>query len=576
MNQPGSFIDLLHLPKKFPIDESYIRLVKVLMASAHCSSPPLNMIEETKKKLIGLNTPDLGVGISQDPWPPSSKVPFFSLRGKPVGSVESIIFWNKEQAQFLFQDTSNIILSGEFGSGQTTLLFSKVKSMLERGLKIVFISCLLPWEGVSPIYNVLMRQEIENIGGMFYSAQDICQAKKTAVTEVDFYSLLVQFVQERQVETRSTIIIDKFGDNMMKTYNEEKKNMNKMLLLEVVKSLSKHGQAGAQLTISIHPHCEFNDFDFKDLGFKHVQLNYVLRITASIYGYEQAMQENSSDVISSSVIGPSPVYITSNGDDFYGKTLDAVSGKTRKFVLLSDTDRFDGANYDKVKAELDKLGIEIFEYLTLKDNMKNLERFLKAEEGCLITNYKCIREVECSALVVFTEDLFEKEDSRILRATIFLVVAILKKVDPLTVNYINMECSNHHLFMKGSVKDPSLYSRIVEELLERKIEKYILLIDTVVHTSKRLFLEQLMRQGVNPPDIAPKLDTPENFEIVRISCEESSKGAIYTRAHIEEECVVWFARNNIPLIYFHQASDNQDIQRILSNKPKFFIQVNYV
>ena len=287
------------------------------------------------------------------------------------------------------------------------------------------------------------------------------------------------------------------------------------------------------------------------------------------------MQENSSYVISSSVIGPSPVYITSNGDDFYGKTLDAVSGKTRKFVLLSDTDRFDGANYDKVKAELDKLKIEIFEYLTLKDNMKNLERFLKAEEGCLITNYKCIREVECSALVVFTEDLFEKEDSRILRATIFLVVAILKKVDPLSVNYIHMECSNHHLFMKGSVNDPSLYSRIVEELLERKIEKYILLIDTVVHTSKRLFLEQLKRQGVNPPDIAPKLDTPANLEIVRISCEESSKGAIYTRAHIEEECVVWFARN-IPLIYFHQASDNQDIQRILSNKPKFFIQVNYV
>ena len=575
MNQPGSFIDLLHLPDKLPIDESYIRLVKVLMASAHCSSPPLNMIEETKKKLIGRNTPDLGVGISQDPWPPSYTVPFSSLNGEPVGSVKSIIFWNKEQAQVLFQDKSNIILSGEFGSGQTTLLFSKVKSMLERGLKVVFISCLLPCEGVSPIYNVLMRQEIENIGGMFYSAQDICQAKKTAVTEVDFYSLLVQFVQERQVETRSTIIIDKFGDNMMKTYNEEKKNMNKMLLLEVVKSLSEHGQAGAQLIISIHPRCELYDFNFKDLGFKHVQLNYVLRITASIYGYEQAMQENSSYVISSSVIGPSPVYITSNGDDFYGKTLDAVSGKTRKFVLLSDTDRFDGANYDKVKAELDKLKIEIFEYLTLKDNMKNLERFLKAEEGCLITNYKCIREVECSALVVFTEDLFEKEDSRILRATIFLVVAILKKVDPLSVNYIHMECSNHHLFMKGSVNDPSLYSRIVEELLERKIEKYILLIDTVVHTSKRLFLEQLKRQGVNPPDIAPKLDTPAHLLIVVMCCEVSSKGAIYTRAHIEEECVVWFARN-IPLIYFHQASDNQDIQRILSNKPKFFIQVNYV
>ena len=126
----GSPEDLLPNGSKFPIDDEYLNLVKFLMASAHCSKSaaslsltPSNPVKETKDKLVGSNAPDLGVGVSGDPGPSSSTVPFSSLKNQPVGSPKSILFWNKEQAQFLFQDVPRCIVTGYYGSGKDKYYF---------------------------------------------------------------------------------------------------------------------------------------------------------------------------------------------------------------------------------------------------------------------------------------------------------------------------------------------------------------------------------------------------------------------------------------------------------------------
>ncbi|XP_023348809.1 uncharacterized protein LOC111717545 isoform X4 [Eurytemora carolleeae] len=167
-----SLEDLLPKGPKYEIDETYLTLVKWLMASAHCSKlgaslslTPSDPVKETKRKLVGSNTSDLGVGVSEDPGPSSSTVSqYSSLKGKPVGSQESILFWNKDQAQFLFQDNPRCIIKGDYGSGKTLVLFAKLKSLVEKGRKVVFISCLLPYEAVPPIYEVIMRKKLEEFG----------------------------------------------------------------------------------------------------------------------------------------------------------------------------------------------------------------------------------------------------------------------------------------------------------------------------------------------------------------------------------------------------------------------------
>ena len=75
-------------------------------------------MEATKEKLTGHNAQDLDVGVSNDPGPSSVTVPFSSLKGKPVGSLDSILFWNKSQAQFLFQDVPRCLVKGDYGSGK--------------------------------------------------------------------------------------------------------------------------------------------------------------------------------------------------------------------------------------------------------------------------------------------------------------------------------------------------------------------------------------------------------------------------------------------------------------------------
>ena len=128
------------------------------MASAHCSKSaaslsltPSDPVKETKEKLVGSNTSDLGVGVSEDPGPPAKKTKWklvgsntsdldvgvsedpgpssstntlSSLNRKPVGSQESILFWNKDQAQFLFHDNPRCIIKGDFGSGIKRIIFT--------------------------------------------------------------------------------------------------------------------------------------------------------------------------------------------------------------------------------------------------------------------------------------------------------------------------------------------------------------------------------------------------------------------------------------------------------------------
>ena len=144
MTTTGSLEELLDFRQhqKFPIDESYLKLVNLLMASAHCSKSaaslsltPSDPMKATKEKLIGPNAQDLGIGVSNDPGSSSATVPFSSLKGKPVGSQESILFWNKDQAQFLFQDNPRCIIKGDYGTGIKriilTLLYFYVTKMVK-------------------------------------------------------------------------------------------------------------------------------------------------------------------------------------------------------------------------------------------------------------------------------------------------------------------------------------------------------------------------------------------------------------------------------------------------------------
>ena len=81
-----------------------------------------------------------------------------------LGQHSSGILSNLNICLMIIQDASCL----EFGSGKTLLLLGKESN----GLKVVFISCLLSWYCVSPIYEFLLKKKVKKMvkNGTFWDA----------------------------------------------------------------------------------------------------------------------------------------------------------------------------------------------------------------------------------------------------------------------------------------------------------------------------------------------------------------------------------------------------------------------
>ena len=240
-----------------------------------------------------------------------------------------------------------------------------------------------------------------------------------------------------------------------------------------------------------------------------------------------------------------------------------VCEKGKKFVLIPNSDNIDGIDCLKVKAELKKLDIKVYEYLK-KDDEDILNEFLLAEKGCLITNYKCMRGVECTTLLVYIDDRYDDVDSRLLRATTNLIVASLKEGIP-----FREYSDTKHKRLEGSVKDPLLYSRIVELLLERAKE-YIVVIDTLGHTPRKLLIEALKKKNQEPPIEFRNANTSiEEIQKALIPLKRRMNGVICWIGCVREEQLKSLTEGKL-LICMHQDSNPHKY-----SQPGFFIQVDY-
>jgi len=392
--------------------------------------------------------------------------------------------------------------------------------------------------------------------------------------------VLAKFIQNLPEEF---IFLDEFGDS------KDKEDLS-----EVTGSLA--GSKGKQLINSLHPRCKIDVSKLKDQGYEISELKYIMRNTASIWKYDKTLSSSESDSWTSTVLGLQPVYISGSQDkDFYNKILEAVCiKKSRKFVCLipdesdrpaynndqfeaelvkylkvEDEKNLDMLTYDdnQFKAELGRRGIEIFEYLKVGDE-KNLDKFLESQEGCLITIYVHARGTECTTLLVFeTGDM----ESRILRGTTHLVVADLNRDNiPVSVE----EPEPGYILIQGNKYDPGVYSSLVDKMLEKNIERYIL-----IHARntdiKELFLIELERRGLpTPVDKIPR--ARYSVEDIKTHLQENISGGImYHIEDIEEDCLEWIGANSkIPIIYIDFLKIFEEhVERIRKGNPILFIHV---
>ena len=459
-----------------------------------------------------------------------------------------------------------------------------MRFLLDKGQKVVFISCLLPNEGyleLPPIYEVLMRKNIEQIGlnCKFYSALEICRFMKVDVKLENFYDVLDKFIQKLKLEENLSFILDEYGDDMdyyshlllsatssLAQIFTDSKAKNDFITDSDEISLETTNDDGmvsaktetAEIIISLHPRCNIKTEKFKDQGYTCLHLKSVMRNTASIYGYEQAISQNQMNGASpTTVLGLSPVCILNTGDDFYSKILDEVCQRSRKFVCLKD----DGFDPNRFLEELNRKKIKQFMYNKRGDE-KNLAEFSETKEGCLITNYGRAKGIECTTLIVFLKKFTFDQDSRILRGTTYLIVPYMEHSKPLSIE----ESGPGYFTIKAQLHNPTLYRKLVELLLEKKVQKYVLAQDGTSSADRavKLFQDELRRQRLPPLEEKLEPDCSVRSFIAQ-------KGGVVFKASYEE--IEQLIANNIHLIYM---TESRRIGKYLDafvhkHKPELFV-----
>ena len=616
MNMPGSLKDRLKLDNKFENDKCYKTLVKILFASAHCAKvegtltlAPVDLVEDTKKKLVGADAPAIGAGEHEELLMPDPS--FSSLKWKPVGCIDSVLFWSREQAKILLSDIPKCIIRGGFGSGKTLLLLEKVKRLVQspcdsknQARKVIFISCLIPdYEEsnevvrsevdsckvndieytverdnyVLSIYDYLMKNKfsVMNEKVEFYSVYDIC--KVMHVKERLFYSKLAEFILKKNEEGHTVFVLDEFGDNMYWAgLSTEKKEEKIATFLNVTGEIAAQHTFPKieQIIISLHPECEIDDTKFTEQGYRVMRLKNILRNTESIFGYNEAMAFDGQvrgESKATTVLGCPPLYIQGEVDDqdYYGRALASIT--TKKFVCIH-SDESSIFNSNLFEAELRKRHIPSFRYQT-KEDLMNLEEFLRAEEGCLRTDYEYARGTESPTLLLFTD----YSDSSKLRGSTHLIYCHTGEYTPFTLQ----ELGPKHFYLKGMANDPSLFRNIID--LARK-HTYVFFVfrrqdsDTINNLMKKEL--EFRRLQCADYDEYPKTEEEIDSQLksVQQGCIMYPEWTDEYQMQIRNIFLKLSQRRKIPLVVMHDHNIpdyRRSFDDILECDPDLLIQVEY-
>lgn len=175
-----------------------------------------------------------------------------------------------------------------------------------------------------------------------------------------------------------------------------------------------------------------------------------------------------------------------------------------------------------MKNELDKKGIESFEYLKDEDK-EMMKSFMRSTKGCLITRYKHVRGTESTTLLYFTKDMItERIDncSKMLRGTTNLVVAQLAKGTPLSKIWLTLG-SVDLVFIRGSYADLSVYRSIVDMMVKLNVDDFLILRTDewmITGTGSIMLLKELERKGFDTtilPLASEMFKTLEGFEAIQ-------------------------------------------------------------
>ena len=91
-----------------------------------------NLNKETLKNFLGEGAEAIGLGVDAT-LSPTNDPNYEEFKNAPAGSITSLLFWNKEQVSFLFNDLPRrVLLYGQYGTGKTLLVVETLRRWVSK------------------------------------------------------------------------------------------------------------------------------------------------------------------------------------------------------------------------------------------------------------------------------------------------------------------------------------------------------------------------------------------------------------------------------------------------------------
>ena len=134
----SKWLEDLNLGNTVASDEEYVRLFSWVVGSVYVSveSQTFNYNEEvtsTNQRISGPRQKGDVVGVGPGTLDEIKEVTFKELKGKPLGHLHSVLFWNEEQMDTIeiLKTEESILIVADYGVGKTALLMAAARQEAE-------------------------------------------------------------------------------------------------------------------------------------------------------------------------------------------------------------------------------------------------------------------------------------------------------------------------------------------------------------------------------------------------------------------------------------------------------------
>ena len=413
-----------HMTKRTSSDlKDYRTIVQLMFSSCHAArvakleggfgfflAQPELPVNRTHKILIGEGAETISAGFnSQDDLKlPVGLVRLSDLKNKPLGSLESIIFWNPTQLSVVKSYETKKIIIGDYGTGKTLLLMAQILRFRKSGKKVVFV---VDADHASDIFQVKMKLFCKENGVTFFNKLHVIWDGMMLADNTGYVGKMSHG----------------FDDKIFRKYLHQNRDhcfvIDELSAIKI-KTLFSEEFSDMTFVCSIHP-SEVSGLKDVPGDWKLEKLSNVMRNSSNIFSlacHSASLLQNPI----SSVIGPKPklICIVGISDLMIGLKAAIENIEDDKFVLLfddsessvdkpSDCWATDNPIYDTASGEIynrrlarakNSVGKHMNRVASvwkteIQNKIKNVDlyhngydahedvifNFLKSEKGCLMT-----------------------------------------------------------------------------------------------------------------------------------------------------------------------------------------------